>query len=88
MKIDYPSNYPVENKPIGAWKYFGLDLLYSIPLIGFICAIVFAVTNRNNHMKNLAKAVIIKRIIIAATIFLLVLLYIFLEPATNTVRYY
>ena len=65
MKIDYPSNYPEENRPIGAWKYFGLEILYVIPVVGLICAIFFAITNKNNHMRNFAKATIIKRILLA-----------------------
>jgi hypothetical protein len=88
MKVEYPSNYPPENKPIGAWAYFGLDLLYSIPLVGLICAIIFALKNRNNHMRSFARAVIFKRLIIAVIFILLFLLLLFLKPASNTVYYY
>jgi len=88
MRIDYPNNYPEENRPIGAWKYFGLDILFSIPIIGLICAIIFAITNRNNHLRNLSKAMIIKRIILAVIYVLLFSLVLFLKPASNTVYYY
>ena len=41
--------------PLGAWSYFLYTLLFSIPIIGFIFAIVFAVggTNRIN-LRNYA----------------------------------
>ena len=31
--VELPSQY----RPIGAWGYFGYSLLFSIPLVGFIC---------------------------------------------------
>ena len=52
-----PNNIPIRNydprfdyTPLGAWSYFLYTLLFSIPIIGFIFAIVFAVggTNRIN----------------------------------------
>ncbi len=43
--------------PLGAWSYFLYTLLFSIPIIGFIFAIVFAVggTNRIN-LRNYARS--------------------------------
>lgn len=59
-----PNNIPIRNydprfdyKPLGAWSYFLYTLLFSIPIIGFIFAIVFAVggTNRIN-LRNYARS--------------------------------
>ena len=36
------NNIPAEYKPISMWGYFGYEILFSIPLIGLICLIVFA----------------------------------------------
>ncbi len=59
-----PNNIPIRNydprfdyTPLGAWGYFLYTLLFSIPIIGFIFAIVFAVggTNRIN-LRNYARS--------------------------------
>ena len=34
-------NVPPEFRPLGAWAYFGLSILFSIPVIGLIFLIVF-----------------------------------------------
>lgn len=36
------TNIPNEYKPISAWGYFGYNILFSIPIIGFIFLIVFS----------------------------------------------
>ena len=33
---------PVEYRPIGMWGYFGYSLLFAIPFVGWIIALVFA----------------------------------------------
>lgn len=73
-KIIYPNNYPQEYKPLGAWAYFGLNILYNIPIVGFIVAIVIAIAGENVHMKNHAKASIIMIIFS----FVIAILYILL----------
>lgn len=34
-------NLPYEYKPISMWGYFGYEILFSIPFIGFILLLVF-----------------------------------------------
>lgn len=70
-------NIPEEYKPISMWGYFGYNLLFAIPLVGFIVALVFALGgNKNINVRNYAKSyfclVIIGAVIgiIAAIIFL------------------
>ncbi len=43
-------------KPIGAWGYFGYNLLFAIPLVGFICLIVFSLSNENINRRNYARS--------------------------------
>ena len=47
---------PRENRPLGAWAYFGLQLLFSIPLVGFICLIVFSLDDSNINRRNFARS--------------------------------
>lgn len=36
------SRLPEKYRPLGAWAYFGYTVLFSIPLVGLICMIIFA----------------------------------------------
>ena len=47
---------PEKYRPLGAWKIFGLNILFAIPLVGFICAIVFALNGNNIQRRSLARA--------------------------------
>ena len=68
-------NIPEEYKPISMWGYFGYQLLFSIPCIGLIVLIVFALGGTKNiNLKNFARSyfcVIILIIIILIIIFCL-----------------
>lgn len=43
---------PEEYKPLSPWAYFGYSLLFSIPLVGFICLIIFAFDKSNINRRN------------------------------------
>ena len=47
---------PPQNKPLSPWAYFGLQILFSIPLVGFICLIVFSLDNGNINRRNFARS--------------------------------
>ena len=47
---------PSEYKPISMWGYFGYELLFSIPIVGFILLIVFSITSTNVNLKNFARS--------------------------------
>ena len=38
--------------PLSPWAYFGLGLLYSIPIIGLIFMIVFSIKKTNINRRN------------------------------------
>ena len=53
---DY-NNIPESYKPISMWGYFGYELLFSIPVIGFIILLVFAFGGTGNiNVKNFARS--------------------------------
>ncbi len=62
-----PREYPVpkEFKPIGMWGYFGYEILFMIPVIGWIVALIFALTERNRNLKNFAASQFCIAIILA-----------------------
>lgn len=47
---------PEENRPLGAWAYFGYGLLFAIPVIGFILLIVFSFAGKNVNRKSFARS--------------------------------
>ena len=53
---DY-NNVPESYKPISMWGYFGYEILFGIPLIGFIILLVFAFGGSGNvNVKNFARS--------------------------------
>ena len=60
-------NIPEEYKPIGMWGYFGYELLFSIPCVGFILLLVFAFGGTKNvNLRNFARSYFCYMIIIGA----------------------
>lgn len=51
------NNIPQEYKPIGAWGYVGYQILFALPIVGFIVALVFALGGtENKNLKNYARS--------------------------------
>ena len=49
-------NVPPEFRPLGAFAYFGLSILFSIPVIGLICLIIFSFSDANINRRNFARS--------------------------------
>ena len=47
---------PPQYRPLGAWAYFGYSLLFAIPLVGFICLIIFSFSDDNINRRNYARS--------------------------------
>ena len=47
---------PDEYKPISMWGYFGYEILFSIPIVGFIVLIVLSINGKNQNVKNFARS--------------------------------
>ncbi len=43
-------------RPLGAWEYFGYTLLFSLPLIGFICLLIFCFSDSNINRRSFARS--------------------------------
>ncbi len=50
------SSLPERYRPIGAWGYFGLTLLFAIPIVGFVFLIVFSFSSGNINRRNFARS--------------------------------
>ena len=61
---------PPEYRPISMWGYFGYELLFSIPCVGFILLLIFSFGGTQNvNLKNFARSYFCL-LIIAVVLFL------------------
>lgn len=47
---------PEKYRPISAWGYFGYNLLFALPIAGFILLIVFSFDDSNINRRNYARS--------------------------------
>lgn len=47
---------PEKYRPISAWGYFGYNLLFALPIAGFILLIVFSFNDSNINRRNYARS--------------------------------
>ncbi len=84
MMEEFDQNIPSEYRPLSPWAYFGYSLLFSIPLIGIICLIIFAFDSTNINRRNYARSFFCAFLI--AAILFLVLMVLGINIATITSR--
>lgn len=73
MDNDQLNNIPEEYRPISMWGYFGYQLLFSIPCVGFILLIVFSFGGAKNvNLRNFARSYFCFLIIMAVLVGILV----------------
>ena len=77
-------NIPEEYRPISMWGYFGYEILFSIPIVGFICLIIFAIGAKNVNKKNFARSHFCYTII-CFTVFLVALAIVLATGAVESV---
>ena len=56
---------PNKYKPIGAWGYVGYNILFSIPVVGLICLIIFACSGSNINRRSYARSFFCVYILVA-----------------------
>lgn len=65
-------NIPFEYKPISMWGYFGYEILFSIPIIGFILLLVFSFGGTKNiNLRNFARSYFCFLIILIIFLFII-----------------
>lgn len=52
----YGYNGDPKFEPLSPWAYFGLSLLYSIPVIGFIFLIIFSIEADNINVRSYSRS--------------------------------
>jgi len=54
---------PPQYRPMGAWSYIGYNILFAIPIIGFICVIIFACSSSNIARRSYARSILLALLI-------------------------
>lgn len=67
--------YSEQYKPISMWGYLGYELLFAIPLAGFIIVIVMSFAGKNQNVKNFARSYLLL-ILIALVIAIVIMLVV------------
>ena len=76
LSINRYCSIPEEYQPISMWGYFGYEILFSIPFIGFILLLVFSFGGTKNiNLRNFARSYFCFSIIIIIFIAIIFLLY-------------
>lgn len=68
---------PDKYKPLGAWGYFWLTILYSIPVIGWIFLIAFACSDGNINRRSHARSYFCGFVLVLIAVVAVVALYAF-----------
>ena len=81
------NNVPSEYKPITPLGYIGYQLLFSIPIIGFIFLIIYACGGTSNiNVKNFARSYFVVLLIVIIMMFIVVFFFGITTPSTtNTI---
>ena len=78
---------PAQTDPVvGTGAFFGLEFLFALPLIGFICCLIFSFAPKNRNLKHYARGKLIWSIIaLVMSILLILCAAIFLQALPGMV---
>lgn len=85
---DYPNTIPNEYRPLSAWAYFGYNILFAIPLVGFIMLIVFAFDSSNINRRNYARSFFCAYLVAIIILIVVLILALFLGNSLNSISNY
>ena len=71
---------PEHLRPLSPWSYFGLQILYTVPIVGFIFLIIFSFKKSNINRRNFTRSYWCG-LIIAGAILAIILIFMLLLGA-------
>ena len=77
---------PEENRPLSGWAYFGLQLLFAVPIVGFVFLIVFSFNGSNINRRNFARSYWCALLVIAIIIAILAIAGVGLGSVLNNMN--
>ena len=85
---DYPNTIPNEYRPLSAWAYLGYNILFAIPLVGFIMLIVFAFDSSNINRRNYARSFFCAYLVAIIILMVVLILALVLGISLNSISNY
>ena len=64
----------MDNTPISSWGYLGYRILFNLPFIGWVVALVMAIGATNVNVRNFARSQFIVLLLIIPVVILVVIL--------------
>ena len=81
-------NLPEKFSPMSPWAYFGLRILFTVPIVGFIFLIIFSFNDSNRNRRNFARSYWCGLLIIAAILIIFLVFALILGiGASSTMRF-
>ena len=75
-------------KPLSPWAYFGYNILFAIPLVGFIMLIVFAFDSSNINRRNYARSFFCAYLVAIIILIVVLILALVLGISLNSISNY
>lgn len=75
---------PEHLKPMGAWSYFWLQVLYSVPIVGFIFLMIFTFNGGNINRRSFTRSYWCAALVIGILITVVILLSFILVGGIRT----
>lgn len=79
--INEENTIPKEYKPLSTWAYFGYQLLFMLPFVGFILLIVFSFNNENINRRNFARSCFCMMLLYFILMIAVIIIFILLDSA-------
>ncbi|MBQ3564040.1 MAG: zinc ribbon domain-containing protein [Clostridia bacterium] len=79
---------PEHLSPLSPWSYFGLQILYSIPIVGFIFLIIFSFKKSNINRRNFTRSYWCGLIIIGIILAVILIFTLLLGAGAKLTRGY
>ena len=70
---------PERYRPLSPWAYFGYTLLFNIPLIGFICLIVYSISSYNINRRSFARSYWCMLVVVLLIVVLCLAVYMYVD---------
>lgn len=86
VPVPMEERIPEQYRPISPWAYFGLQLLFSIPIVGFIFLIIFSCNSGNLNRRNFARSYWCGLIIVGAVLLVFLILSAILGVGIMSMR--
>lgn len=86
---DASSNNNISYNYLSPWSYFGYQLLFSIPIVGFIFLIIYSFDNDNINRKNFARSYWCRLLIVLIIVTIIIILTLILGVSVlgNIINY-